>query len=700
MKRVCIARSTASLRLAPRRPTHSVGLALRALAVLTLVGVRTASGAGFFKLAETRGVWWLKDPSGANFYSRGVDGVGPGVALDKFDPAAPAYCALRFHPSVEKWRQATLDRLKAWGFNTFGAGTDEGVRATRTMPFTLQLGLGVAAGVPWVDPSGEASRIRYREVLAKLTRYRDDPLLIGYVLDGPLGWWDETVFLRLLRQPAAKDPLKQKLLERLTAAYHGDLRQFEEDFMLEPVPRTFADLSGGFKRAAFVPGRRPMLVEEELEWLAGEYYRAATEEVRKADPNHLVFSDVYAGYYTQPVVRAAGRYVDALAVSFDSAAPQGWAAPFFFESLTRLTHKPVLVTETYFAAQENASDDQNRHGGFMTVPTQAERAAGAAKLWAGLARFPGVIGAHWYQHADQPPAAEGEDFNFGLVDLKDNAYPDLTAALTKANTAVHGTWPEGAGLVRTPQGLRVSAMPDLPIVNGQLDEWPLERAWVPDVKSAAPFERFGDVFVCWHPEGLAVAVMYMDYRARPRAADGPETDAERLTLGVGIDQEKPVLFTLKGIQEAADPDHPEAGYRAPEVIAVRGGVPFPAEGRFFVGQSQHGLIRTVELFLPAALFKREHMDPSEVLRAAASLRLRANVREMFWPRPFALLDRSSSDTWVPLVLEPLAPGAEFVPAKPAEVAMTVAPSATATGAAAQPAKPKKVLKPAPKAKKL
>jgi len=250
-------------------------------------------------------------------------------------------------------------------------------------------------------------------------------------------------------------------------------------------------------------------------------------------------------------------------------------------------------------------------------------------------------------------------------------------------------------------------MPDLPIVNGQLDEWPLERAWVPDVKSAAPFERFGDLFVCWHPEGIAVAVMYMDYRARPRAADGPEADAERLTLGIGIDQEKPVLFTLKGIQEPADPDHPAAGYRAPEVIAVRGGVPFPAEGRFFVGQSQHGLTRTVELFLPAALFKREHMDPSEVLRAAASLRLRANVREMFWPRPFALLDRTSSDTWVPLVLEPLPAGTDVASPKPAEAApvatpaaaAVVAPTATATGAVAPPVKPKKTAKKTVKAKK-
>jgi len=81
---------------------------------LLLVGMcwSGAASAGFFRIEQSHGVWWLTDPAGARFYSRGVDGVGPGVALDKFDPAAPAYCALRFHPSVEKWRQSTLDRLK------------------------------------------------------------------------------------------------------------------------------------------------------------------------------------------------------------------------------------------------------------------------------------------------------------------------------------------------------------------------------------------------------------------------------------------------------------------------------------------------------------------------------------------------------------------------------------------------------------
>ena len=40
-----------------------------------------------------------------------------------------------------------------------------------------------------------------------------------------------------------------------------------------------------------------------------------------------------------------------------------------------------------------------------------------------------VVGQHWFEHADEPPAGrfDGEDSNFGLVDNDDEPYPLLTA---------------------------------------------------------------------------------------------------------------------------------------------------------------------------------------------------------------------------------------------------------------------------------
>ncbi len=674
-----------------------------AVACLVALARPAASGSGkaFFHLVEERGAWWLEDGAGKRIYSTGVTGVTPGVGLDAFDPAAPSYCALRFNPSLEGWRQAALKRLGGWGFNTLGFGAEEVLTAGHVLPYLVTLNLGTAAGAPWGDPASLSARTRYREVLARIAKLREDPLLIGYCLDGQLGWWDEGLFLHVLRQPVAKEALKARLFERLTAEYRGDLRLFAEDFALEPEPKKFADLAGAFRKASFRPGRRPLLVEEFVGAVARDFYRTATEELRRVDPNHLVFSDRFASFYAQPVARAAGEFVDAIATTWDSPSPAGWAAPFYFESLARIARKPILVAETSFAAMQNRSGDRNSHGGYVTVATQPERAAGAAAAWAGLARFGSVVGAHWFQFADQPPESGGaEDFNMGLVDLKDSPYEELTAALTRANAAApaaHGSWPAGAGLVRAPQGLLVPGMADLPIINGSLEDWALDRAWIPGVAAAAPFERFGDFFVTWHPEGLVVAVVYMDYRARQRAVDGPEQDAERFTLGIGAELEKPVVFTLKGLQEKVDPEKPDLGFRTPEVLAVRGGVPFPAESRFLVAQGAHGLFRVVEIFLPAALFRREKLEAGDILRAAASLRLRANFKELFWPHPFKVTSWQDSAGWVPLVLQALPAGQEAVPKPPpAPVAPPAASPAPARVTA--PATPAATPSPAPAAK--
>ena len=53
-----------------------------------------------------------------------------------------------------------------------------------------------------------------------------------------------------------------------------------------------------------------------------------------------------------------------------------------------------------------------------------------------LVEEPYLVGAHWFCFADEPPggrAADGEDYNFGLVDIENRPYQELTAALTDLN---------------------------------------------------------------------------------------------------------------------------------------------------------------------------------------------------------------------------------------------------------------------------
>ena len=51
------------------------------------------------------------------------------------------------------------------------------------------------------------------------------------------------------------------------------------------------------------------------------------------------------------------------------------------------------------------------------------------------AAIPCCVGAHWFQHVDQPVLGrfDGENYNIGFVDVTDRPYPELTAAAREVN---------------------------------------------------------------------------------------------------------------------------------------------------------------------------------------------------------------------------------------------------------------------------
>ena len=66
---------------------------------------------------------------------------------------------------------------------------------------------------------------------------------------------------------------------------------------------------------------------------------------------------------------------------------------------------------------------------------QPERASGAAAASENFAAIPAVVGSHWFQYYDHPKGGrpDGEDYDFGLVDINDRPYVRVTEALAKAN---------------------------------------------------------------------------------------------------------------------------------------------------------------------------------------------------------------------------------------------------------------------------
>jgi hypothetical protein len=611
------------------------------VAFLAAAVVPSTAEAGFFRVMQDHGVWWLVGPDGNRFFSTGVNEVGAGDLPPTGTPRETAgYVGLLHYPDFSAWWSATANRLRAWGFNTLGGWAEDGAIAKHEMPYVVSLHLGKWVGAPWEDVTAPDALETIRTLVRSLAQYRDDPQLIGYFIDNELGWYDDAVFEYWANRPAANRG-RQTLFNMLQEEYGSDRAAFLRDFVVDPPPAAPSDLKLLFSsRLRVAPGRRPTVVYRFVEWVADEYYRVLASEVRRVDPNHLLLGDRFAGYYSQSVARAAGKWMDVVSVNFSSHTRDGWISPAFLDSLARLTGKPLMVTEFYAAAMENRSGNKNSNGPFLVVQTQKERAQAAAAMAEQLARLPFVVGYHWFGWADEPSGgrSDGEDFNMGLVDVENEPYEELTAALARVNrdaSRLHGDGLTVRGPARS-DGMAVVPSLSAPLVlDGRLDEWNGRASWLEGGGARLPWLPFADFYLAWQPEGLLVGSVYYE------SWDGdddtvPPVESHRLivTFAGAQPPTRTVVLAECGETEGPRPAgiQPERG--GASAILPLGRVSAAGPGAFEGirgAQWSRSLTRTREILIPAGLFGKAQLVEGDDLQIGLSLVMSGEGGETFWP---------------------------------------------------------------------
>lgn len=500
----------------------------------------TAAPSSRWSVASTDGVAWLVTPCGDRFFSIGVNGLDGG---DGRGPTSPprAYFWKASYPSFPDWLTATRGRLASWGFNT--AGAISAPPAAIGLPSIPSLALGQSASFHWVDPFAPDVPDRLRAKAAELVApYRADARRIGYFTDNEVGWWGGALFTFYGKQPATNHT-KQEWLRLLRARYGESWSAFLVDF----VPPTGTGSWDELAAAERLPTRlRPGgagigAVRAFTARVASHYYASVHAALREADPEALDFGDRLPIYYDPVAVRAMAPYVDAIATNYNPDAGDGWISHYFFDGLARLAPaKPVLVSEWFFAARENRTGNLN-NGHLMTVATQVERARGAAAAARHIAGRPNVVGLHWFQYYDHPRGGrpvDGEDYDFGLVDVDDHPYTEVTEALAEANRALvveHGRSRERGG---SPAYGCHAPIPFAAIDpdDVSLADWPKDDAWVRGLSAPDPEIPFGDLYWSWSEAGLALAMIAMDYYDPALLAfDGEFPVDEALHLDLGLD---------------------------------------------------------------------------------------------------------------------------------------------------------------------
>lgn len=481
-------------------------------------------------------VSWLITPCGDQFFSIGVD-----TLIDNSPPALRRSSARNSwgppYRAADAWTRRAAGQIRGWGFNTAGAFSASNLPLS-SLP---DLDLGWRARFHWFDPFDPSAEERMMTQARKaVIPYKGNARRIGYFSDNEVGWWNSVLFSYYLRKPATNHT-KQALMALIRRHYGEDWHRFTEDFVVTSGISSFRELlQRNGARARMRPGGNGIsVVREWTGMVAHHYYELVHRALHEADPDALIFSDRLPGYYDPDALRAMVPFVDAVATNYNVDSPDGWIAHYYFDGLRQLTgSKPVLVSEWYFAAQQNRSGNLNT-GHLMTVRTQTERAAGAASAARHFALEPGIIGIHWFQYNDEPTGGrvqDREDYDFGLLDTDNHPYEELVAALTATNRSL-------AEIHRTAaprSGARGTADIEIPEANidtrdFSLVQWPKDAALVKGLVAPSPEVVFGDLFLAWSPRGLHLATISMDYYDPHLLAYGsafPLGEAFRIDFGV------------------------------------------------------------------------------------------------------------------------------------------------------------------------
>ncbi len=401
-------------------------------------------GQAFFKAAQQDGKWYLLDPDGQHFMSLGVDTVED-VELDNWvKPSEGAYYSPvrnQYGGDEHAFVNSVLSRLEQWKFNTLGAWAWEPYFFARGFPYTVALSLartGASGENPLFDVFDEDFPERVRSAAAKAKKFKDDKLVVGYFTDNELGWyglngWDPgqpSMLERMIELPA------DHIAHRRALAFLQQRYAKFGDF--EAVWRSGLGSFAALQAPVRLRVRSPKMRADADEWagvVAERYFSVTSAELKAADPNHLNLGARFAGDAPWPVIAAAGKYVDV--VSINRYEGSGEFPRAYFDNVYAVTQKPLMVTEYAYAAKDNRSGNKNNATGIhVSVPTQKERAEKARRFLEGGLSAPYMVGFHWFQWADEPSAGrktDGENVNFGLVDIHDQPYEELVAMFSDVN---------------------------------------------------------------------------------------------------------------------------------------------------------------------------------------------------------------------------------------------------------------------------
>ncbi|HEX2951701.1 MAG TPA: beta-galactosidase [Armatimonadota bacterium] len=428
--------------------------------------VRIGKKTGFFHVEQINNHWWMIDPNGQPFYAVSTDHANYyGHMCEKLGYAPYHKNVLSLYPTEADWVKSTADRLHAWGFNALGTGCDTTLHPYG-FPYAFFIGFGTnfanfSAITPKTTWTGFPNVFHPRfaawcDALAQrlCAQFRNDPWLTGYYLDNELQWFgshgtqagmvDDT-----FTKPA-DNPAKQALITFLRER-HKTIANFNHAW-----GTTFASFDDVAKSTQAITPTTDAGKKDQYDFvrlIAERYFSMTTAAIRKVDPNHMIMGCRFAG--TAPDIwDIVGKYVDVVSVNFYGNLDLAHGK-FLYSDVNRSfgdmhsmpedmtiynakSHRPIYITEWCFLGLDSGLPCS--YGAGQRVATQTDRARSFEIYQKKLFALPFMVGSNFFMWVDEPALAISsifpEDGNYGLVDINDRPWPQLTAAASRINPLV------------------------------------------------------------------------------------------------------------------------------------------------------------------------------------------------------------------------------------------------------------------------